>query len=75
MSDLVAEKALRRRMEAIGLEGKEVAEIAGVHENTVSRVLNGKIDPRLSTVRKIENAIAAKERELAAYLSRNGDAA
>lgn len=51
------------RANRIGLSQKELASLSGLHKTTVERTLNGKTDPRRSTLRKLEHALVARERE------------
>ena len=66
---------LRRRAEAIRLSKKELARLAGLDEDNVHRVLKGRNDARSSTLAALDEALAAEEARLAAYLSNLADAA
>jgi transcriptional regulator with XRE-family HTH domain/DNA-directed RNA polymerase subunit RPC12/RpoP len=55
-------------MERIRLSVKELALRAGVHEDTVHRVLRGLHDSRLSTLKAIETALSRAETELRTQL-------
>lgn len=67
-------KNLRERAEAIRLTSKDLAGLAGVNEDTVHNVFNGKTDPRLSTIEAIENALAAEEDRLREQLGKGAAA-
>ncbi|GLK72575.1 helix-turn-helix domain-containing protein [Ancylobacter dichloromethanicus] len=56
------------RANRIGLSQKELAGLTGLHKTTVERTLNGKTDPRRSTLRKLEHALLDHEREQLARL-------
>lgn len=47
-------KELRKRL---GITQKELAELAGVSQSLISQIEKGKVDPRVSTIRKIINAL------------------
>lgn len=67
---------IKERAARIRLPLKALAEMAGVDEDNLHRVLKGKTDPRLSTVEKIEAALAKEEDRLRAELGlAAGDAA
>ncbi len=66
---------IRERVSAIRLPYKTLAEMAGVSEDTVHRVLSGRFDVRLSTISKIEQAVADEEDRLRRELGIAGDAA
>lgn len=55
---------IKRRAERIRLPLKRLAAMAGVDEDNLHRVITGKVDPRVSTVRKIEKALSAEEKRL-----------
>lgn len=65
---------VRARAQIIRLPLKQLADAAGVHEDTLHAFLHRGRDPRVSTVEKIEQALAAEEARLREALSR-GDAA
>ncbi|MEM2925532.1 MAG: CBS domain-containing protein [Methanocellales archaeon] len=50
----------RRRME-LGLTQKELAKLAGVSQPLIARIESGDIDPRLSTIKKIFDALESVE--------------
>ncbi|WP_371346995.1 helix-turn-helix domain-containing protein [Ancylobacter sp. IITR112] len=56
------------RANRIGLPQKRLAELSGLHKTTVERTLNGKTDPRRSTLRKLEHALLDHERDQLARL-------
>ena len=43
-------KACRNAMEAYGIPMKTLAKTLGVNESSVSRMLSGRLDPKLTTV-------------------------
>ncbi|WGD31304.1 helix-turn-helix transcriptional regulator [Ancylobacter sp. WKF20] len=47
---------------------KDLAVLSGLDKTTVERTLNGKTDPRRSTLRRMEAALIAYEREQLARL-------
>jgi len=55
---------LKRLRKSYGLTQKEVAKKAGVSQSLIARIEAGKIDPRLSTVKKILNSILSVKRGL-----------
>jgi len=59
---------LRRLREAAGLTQKALAEKAGLSQALISRIEKGTVDPRLSTLRKIIDAISSSGQE-AAFVS------
>lgn len=54
---------LRRLRKSYGLTQKEVAKKAGVSQSLIARIEAGKVDPRLSTVKKILNSILSTKKE------------
>jgi hypothetical protein len=68
---------LVRRAAAIRMPRTEIARMAGLHEDTVGRILNGDVGGHARSVARIEAAIAAEERRLLADLAGRvtGDAA
>lgn len=58
------ERRARLRLSYIELGGK-----AGVHKDTVWRVFRGKVDPRSSTLQKLDVALSREEISLGASLS------
>lgn len=62
--------AICRRTDAIRLPHKALAEAANLHEDTVERVLNGKVAARPKTLRAMDRAVSREERRLARYLRR-----
>ena len=64
---LITAEDIRRLRQIMGLTQKELAIKAGVSQSLIARIENKNIDPRLSTVRKIIDALAhAKENRIAA---------
>jgi transcriptional regulator with XRE-family HTH domain len=51
---------LRAEMKRAGITGAELAERAGLHYVTISRILNGKISPSLDTCENIARAIGMR---------------
>lgn len=72
MARQTVENSIRMRMQRLRLRSKELCELADVDENTMSRVLNGRVDPRLSTITKIEDALDREEARVAADLANAG---
>lgn len=66
---------IKQRAERIRLPLKQLAALAGVDEDNLHRVIAGKVDPRVSTVRKIEDALTAEEDRMRRELGIAGDAA
>ena len=56
--------SIKQRAARIRLPLKELAALAGVSEDNLHRVIRGNVDPRVSTVEKIEGALAAEEERL-----------
>jgi predicted transcriptional regulator len=67
--------SIKQRAARIRLPLKELAALAGVSEDNLHRVIRGNVDPRVSTVEKIEGALAAEEERLRRELGLAGDAA
>lgn len=59
---------LRRRIAALRIDDKVIAAQAGVHKDTLAKVLAGRCDPKISTLRNIEAALVAEERRVLAHL-------
>jgi len=55
---------LRRLREERLLTQAELGEVAGVTRDQVSRIERDEVDPRLSTIRKLAQALEADPREL-----------
>jgi predicted transcriptional regulator len=55
---------LRQRRHAVGLTQSELANRADVSQPLIARVENDDVDPRLSTLRRIVNALDAAEGEV-----------
>ena len=55
---------LRRKRIGLGLTQAELARAAGVSQGLIARIESGKIDPRLSTLRKIVGVIEAAEKSI-----------
>lgn len=66
---------IKQRAARIRLPLKELASKAGVSEDNLHRVIRGNVDPRVSTMQKIEDALAAEEDRLRRELGLAGDAA
>lgn len=60
---LVTEEELRELRKKASLTQAELAKRAGVSQALIARIEAGDVDPRLSTVKKIYNAITDAERE------------
>jgi DNA-binding Xre family transcriptional regulator len=67
--------SIRQRAARIRLPLKELAQLAGVSEDNLHRVIRGNVDPRVSTMQKIEDALVAEEQRLLRELGVAGDAA
>lgn len=65
MSDtrLITPEELRNLRKRFRLTQKELAQKAGVSQSLIARIENKTVDPRLSTVRRIFNAITSIQRE------------
>ncbi|MHA2274279.1 MAG: CBS domain-containing protein [Candidatus Kariarchaeaceae archaeon] len=65
MSDthLITPEELRNLRKRFRLTQKELAKKAGVSQSLIARIENKSVDPRLSTVRRIFNAITSIQRE------------
>lgn len=50
---------LKGRLTAEKISNTELGNEMGIHASAVSRHLTGKVEPRLSTINKIEAAVAA----------------
>jgi predicted transcriptional regulator len=66
---------IRQRAQAIRLSVKELARLSGVSEDNLHRVLNGTVDPRVSTFEKVQTALTAEEDRLRQQLGGKGEAA
>ena len=62
-------KILNERRKRLRLSMPSLAASTSLHPDTVWRVLNGKTDPRRSTLAKMEAALAIEEQRLAASLT------
>lgn len=60
--DVPTPQDLRERRTSLGLTQSTLAERAGVSQPLIARIESGDVDPRLSTVRSIVNAISEVER-------------
>ncbi len=58
---LISSGDIRRLRKAVGLTQKELAKKAGVSQSLIARIERGTVDPRLSTLKKIVDVIAAVE--------------
>jgi len=56
---------LRSRRQELGLTQKQVAELAGISQPLVARIEKGTVDPRMSTFRRIVNALNKVEAQKA----------
>lgn len=65
MSDtyLITPEELRNLRKRFRLTQKELAQKAGVSQSLIARIENKSVDPRLSTVRRIFNAITSSQKE------------
>jgi predicted transcriptional regulator len=61
MFDLPTPEDLKRCRKRLGLTQTQLAEKAGVSQSLIARIEAGDIDPRLSTLRKIVNALNEKD--------------
>jgi predicted transcriptional regulator len=59
--ELPTPQDLRERRNALGLTQSELAEQAGVSQPLIARIEGGDVDPRLSTLRRIVNALGEAE--------------
>lgn len=59
--DLPTPQDIRERRTAIGLTQSELAERAAVSQPLIARIEGGDVDPRLSTLRRIINALEEAE--------------
>ncbi|RLE74581.1 MAG: hypothetical protein DRJ44_07250, partial [Thermoprotei archaeon] len=57
MSSLLTPKELRELRKRAGLTQKELARRAGVSQSLIARIESGSVDPRLSTLRRILQAL------------------
>lgn len=48
---------IKRRMNELGLNSRELAKRSGISESGISRILTGEIEPRLKTFVKISDAL------------------
>lgn len=55
---------LREARERLGLTQEEVARRSGVHVTEISRMEAGKRDPKISTLRRLANALEVKPGQL-----------
>lgn len=55
---------LREARERLGLTQEEVAQRSGVHVTEVSRMETGKRDPKISTLRRLAEAVEVKPSQL-----------
>lgn len=62
--ELPTPQDLRERRIALGLTQSELAERAGVSQPLIARIEGDDVDPRLSTLRNIVNALAETEEEI-----------
>lgn len=52
-------KNIQKRMDKLGMNQAELAKRARVRQGTISKIINGKLDPRLSTAVRIVRALGA----------------
>jgi len=62
--ELPTPQDLRERRTALGLTQSSLAEAAGVSQPLIARIEGGDVDPRLSTLRRIVNALDEAEGEV-----------
>jgi len=62
--ELPTPQDLRERRTGMELTQSELAEAAGVSQPLIARIEGGDVDPRLSTLRRIVNALEAAEGEV-----------
>ena len=62
--ELPTPQDLRERRTALGLTQSSLAESAGVSQPLIARIEGGDVDPRLSTLRRIVNALDEAEGEV-----------
>lgn len=55
---------MKARQGILRLPNKKWAELAGVDETTLGRVLKGETDPLISTLDRMEDALASEERRV-----------
>lgn len=60
--------SLRRRIDELRIDDKVIAARAGLHKDTLAKVLAGRVDPKISTLQAIERALEAEERRVLAHL-------
>jgi DNA-binding XRE family transcriptional regulator len=66
----IARKIIERRR-ALGISQDELASLAGLRQETISRLESGKHSPTIRTVDKIDHALTlAEQRQTAAHLKR-----
>ena len=68
MHDILKIDRIKSRCKQIGLHPSHLARLANVHRTTVERSFQGKIDPSLSTFRKLVEALLAEELRLFEHL-------
>jgi predicted transcriptional regulator len=61
--------SLKRRADALRLTNSELARLAGVDEDNLGKIFNGRVDPRLSSLAKIDAALSETEAEMKARLA------
>ena len=62
--ELPTPQDLRERRTALGLTQSSLAEAAGVSQPLIARIEGGDVDPRLSTLRRIVNALETAESDV-----------
>ncbi|MFA9515938.1 CBS domain-containing protein [Halopenitus sp. H-Gu1] len=62
--ELPTPQDLRERRTSLGLTQSELADAAGVSQPLIARIEGGDVDPRLSTLRRIVNALEEAEGEV-----------
>ena len=60
---------LRERIARLRIPQHRLSDLTGLDESTISRAFNGKTDPLMSTIERIEKAVAAEEAATAEYLA------
>ncbi|MEM2093995.1 MAG: CBS domain-containing protein [Candidatus Bathyarchaeia archaeon] len=63
---ILTSEDFRRARKAMGLTQRELSKMAGVSQSLIARIENGTVDPRLSTARKIIQALFPKLNKMSA---------
>ena len=67
-------EALKVRADRIRIPVRTIAQRSGLDEMTVHRIFRGDVDPRLSSLQKIDGVIAAEEAAIRSALADPSDA-